>query len=1190
MTSSRVLIRAPKSAAPAMQKQGFAAAGGAFKITPLFEVSPGNASALAAAPSEPMQWMLAETDACVDAENPWDLAHRALTESGGLGFAVAGQPVLVEPDIKQTWPYPAPPAAQGAALAAAPQCVFADQMGDLPKGPAFAWHLADQFSGLKSARDAVAPGNNVLIAHLDTGYDAAHVTLPEGLQKNLQHNFVDADRPNDATDPRASGFLQNPGHGTGTLSILAGNKNPASNDYTGGAPHARIVPVRVANSVVDFFTSSIAQGFNYAREVGADVISMSMGGLASSAWTDAVNAAYEAGIFIVCAAGNNFGGLPTRNIVYPARFRRVVAACGVMANKHAYFGLPITTMQGNFGPPSKMATTIAAYTPNVTWARIGCAQLVDMNGQGTSAATPQVAAAAALWLSRHQPKYAEGWMRVEAARKGLFSSAAKTASDVSSGDFADQFGNGLLQAGQALTVPPAPADQLKKTPLDHASFPFLRVITGLGITGEPRTEMMAIEMTQLAQKMKVLEEIIPDPDIAPNRITTQQRKRFFEAIVAEGKCSTALREHLEQQYISSAPARVAAATTPATAAAPTTPLAMARKPVPPRPAHRRLRIFALDPSYSSKVDTAAINIATIKVPWEAVESENSLQPGPVGEYVEVVDVDPASGACYAPVDLNEPFLLAQDGLSPSEGNAQFHQQMAYAVAMLTIRNFEEALGRAALWSPRHKLWPVPDEPGKPKDRDVYIDAYVPRLRIYPHALRQANAFYSPEKKALLFGYFPSVQPDATISGGMVFTCLSHDIVAHETTHALLDGLHRRYEEATNRDVLAFHEAFADIVALFQHFTFPEVLRFQIQAVGGNLANGEMLAGLAQQFGEALGRSRALRSAINVDPSKINYNTTTEPHDRGSVLVAAVFDAFMAIYKRRVADLLRIATGGTGNLPSGALHPDLVNRLADEAAKTAKHVVTICIRALDYCPPIDITYGSYLRALITADWDVVPDDPFGYRVAFVEAFKRRSIYPENSRTLSIDTLRWQAPAQQPGGLEAALATLVTDWDLFKNRRKAFEDARANCIAMHKWISQKGNISTSLAQQMGIDLDGAGNGAKPLPLEVHSVRPARRVAPDGSFLTDLVVVLTQRRKEPIYPDQPELGTFWFRGGCTMLIDLRLKRVRYIISRNINSAERLARQRSFEQDNFGSSLNSLYFGDVPQQEPFALLHRGF
>ena len=91
----------------------------------------------------------------------------------------------------------------------------------------------------------------------------------------------------------------------------------------------------------------------------------------------------------------------------------------------------------------------------------------------------------------------------------------------------------------------------------------------------------------------------------------------------------------------------------------------------------------------------------------------------------------------------------------------------------------------------------------PKDDSVY----VPQLRIYPHALREANAYYSPEKVALLFGYF-NANDDNTgeqLPGGMVFTCLSQDIVAHETTHALLDGMHRKFVNATNPDVLAFHE-------------------------------------------------------------------------------------------------------------------------------------------------------------------------------------------------------------------------------------------------------------------------------------------------------------------------------------------------------------------------------------------------
>ena len=75
-----------------------------------------------------------------------------------------------------------------------------------------------------------------------------------------------------------------------------------------------------------------------------------------------------------------------------------------------------------------MRTAIAGYTPNVPWARFGEPTVVDFDGNGTSSATPQVAAAAALWIDKHRADYdayREGWMRVEAVRKALFESAAK---------------------------------------------------------------------------------------------------------------------------------------------------------------------------------------------------------------------------------------------------------------------------------------------------------------------------------------------------------------------------------------------------------------------------------------------------------------------------------------------------------------------------------------------------------------------------------------------------------------------------------------------------------------------------------------------------------------------------------------------------------------------------------------------
>ncbi len=421
----------------------------------------------------------------------------------------------------------------------------------------------------------------------------------------------------------------------------------------------------------------------------------------------------------------------------------------------------------------------------------------------------------------------------------------------------------------------------------------------------------------------------------------------------------------------------------------------------PDPVWRQLRIFAIDPAVSARFDTANISQATITVPWE------KLFQGPVGEYVEVVDVDPASGAAYKPVWLNDPSILAQNGLAPSESNPQFHQQMVYAVAMATIGHFERALGRVALWSSKR---------GKDAEGEFY-EQFVPRLRIYPHALRDRNAYYSPDKKALLFGYFPVGIRDANNSPGtIVFTCLSHDIVAHETTHALLDGVHPRFNEPMNPDVLAFHEGFADVVAMFQHFSYPGLLRDQIARTRGDLRNESMLGQLAQQFGRASGRGEALRDALGkVNPATQKWelkppdvhalDKTTEPHARGAILVAAVFGAFLKVYRARTLDLYRIATEGTGVLRKGDIHPDLANRLATEAAECARSTLQMCIRAIDYCPPVGITFGDYLRAIVTADADANPEDSYGLRLAFTESFRQWGINPAGLRSTSVESLLW-----------------------------------------------------------------------------------------------------------------------------------------------------------------------------------------
>ncbi len=624
----------------------------------------------------------------------------------------------------------------------------------------------------------------------------------------------------------------------------------------------------------------------------------------------------------------------------------------------------------------------------------------------------------------------------------------------------------------------------------------------------------------------------------------------------------------------------------------------------PRPVYRKLRGYAFDPSLSVHLDTAVINEITYKVDWEETDSGEGLLPGPIGKYIEVVDYDPASGCFYEPVDLNDPHILAQDGLPPSEGNPQFHQQMVYAVTMTTIRNFERALGRPALWAPRLR-----------RDGGLRYE-FVGRLRVYPHALREANAYYSPEKKALLFGYFPASfeSPERYLPGGIVFSCLSHDIIAHETTHALLDGMHSRFTEANHRDTYAFHEAFADIVALFQHFSFPEVLRHQIARTRGDLASQNLLGELAQQFGEAIGNYGALRDAIGEvdketgkwkphDPRPEDYENTTEPHARGAILVAAIFDAFVAIYKNRVADLLRIASSGTGILQEGELQPDLVRRLASEASRSAQHVLNACIRALDYCPPVDITFGDYLRAIITADVDLVSDDDRGYRIAFIEAFRRRGIYPRDVRTLSAESLRWplvSGSQQFFEPLAERLRFVANEFTYFKSRREVFDTTEKIGFELNDWIVREGHQAlkefgkvAGITFQFNLEgLRGRRQGDVP-KFQIHSLRPARRVGPDGDSLNQLIISIIQSRDIKVKPRAGEKPlSFIFRGGSTLVLDLDTMRLRYAITKDIADEARVERYSQYRRGlMIDGSSRATYFRHLGgAEEPFALLHRSF
>jgi subtilisin family serine protease len=339
----------------------------------------------------------------------------------------------------------------------------------------FIWHLDDTHSQLRKAYLHIINTNPkafVRIGHIDTGYRPGHPSTPKFLMKELGVSFVNKDQENKGIDiPKATKIAEQDGHGCATLALLAGNKISISDSYAnfegevGAIPFAEVVPIRICDTVFNFFNANdVADGIDYAVENGCEVITMSMAGYPTKTVARAVNRAYEKGVVIVTASGNNwFKGIKkiTPNaVMYPARFERVVAATGVCFNDDPYDNEanPLMrvrsegggTMQGNWGPQKAMTKAIAGYTPNLPWATEKEEHRFLKSGGGTSSATPQVAATFALWIAHNRETLkssglAGTWKQVEAARSAIFKSAGKAYPA-----YKKYYGNGIIKAFDAL--------------------------------------------------------------------------------------------------------------------------------------------------------------------------------------------------------------------------------------------------------------------------------------------------------------------------------------------------------------------------------------------------------------------------------------------------------------------------------------------------------------------------------------------------------------------------------------------------------------------------------------------------------------------------------------------------------------------------------------------------------------------
>lgn len=309
-------------------------------------------------------------------------------------------------------------------------------------------------------------------------------------------------------------------------------------------------------------------------------------------------------------------------------------------------------------------------------------------------------------------------------------------------------------------------------------------------------------------------------------------------------------------------------------------------------------------------------------------SAAGILPGPIGQRVAVYEYNRDTDMVYPAARPNG------DGTFPSydADDHRFHQLNAYAITSRAIELVEAELGRDLSWG-----------------------FEASRLIVLPHAGAMGNAFYEEDTHSL---QFYSYQPMGR--RGLYHTCLSHDIVAHETGHAILDSIRDRFTEPTHPQTSALHEGVGDLASLFAALSHASVRR-RVLKQGLNRAN--LVSKIAEDF-DPEGPIRELFGGPSAEVRR-----SLEPHTLSLWLTRALYDSLVSFYR------LCRAKGQS----------------SDEALGRARRSLQrMVVRGLDYLPVADATFAEVARAVVAADEFAKPGDGLGFRKALVAQLKRHKI--------------------------------------------------------------------------------------------------------------------------------------------------------------------------------------------------------
>lgn len=338
--------------------------------------------------------------------------------------------------------------------------------------------------------------------------------------------------------------------------------------------------------------------------------------------------------------------------------------------------------------------------------------------------------------------------------------------------------------------------------------------------------------------------------------------------------------------------------------------------------------------------------------------------GPTGPRAVVVDYNADLDTRFAPVKLQKNGHFARlEKMSDEKllDDLHFHQVNVWTIVERTLGLIENkyALARTIPWA-----------------------SNFGRLVLIPHAGYMENAFYSRDTGALHFFYFEG--PD----GKPVYTCLHHDIIAHELGHAVLDGLKPYYNEVCSAQTSGFHEYFGDAMAMMASLNTREVALVALRNKGSKLTAKNVVSAIASEFGAAIhgmAKKDYLRGAWN-KKTMAKLAGEHEEHDWSEILTGVYYDLLEYLHPKFRRRLQRAHDLSKGPLDEGMRRHYSVRALFQAASTTS----AVMFRALDYCPPADLRYDEYARAILKADAVAYPIDLNGVRDKLQAIFKARGI--------------------------------------------------------------------------------------------------------------------------------------------------------------------------------------------------------